>query len=739
MKIGIQNFTLALLMFLATVSIGLWSFAQYQQFEKLLAQGYQLQQQSWQQQIKSAQSDQLLWLQSRFYDMRAGFQQRLGAAERDLYQQQYLKNVPELKQVYLYSISAFNTARQSSDCMQLAQSLSSDIDKGLPPLFFSCKNDEQQAMMGVKGDFRVYNQPVTLIILMDYFHFISEFERQSGLQLAASIDPQMKLPVYSDHANITTQQLHEVMFNRDQVRLGVLRLTLPLPDFFDFWMMDAKWVLPLLLFLFLLVYRVLDMAMMHPLKQLAGRMRTVVTALRPGNSNTDDRLLPGMRLLQRYFMNVAFMAKNDPLTGLHNRIIFEERVKHALVEGKRSAQKYALVFIDIDGFVQINSEYGNYLGDGLLRLLARRLSDGIRESDSLARLEEDNFALLLSYSEDQQLTILLDKIHQSLIQPYQVYGRSLKVGVSMGVALYPDHAQELDELALTADRAMLEARQLNQGPVIPSLTEGGQGYFGLSQMQSFRQALDNDEFKLVYQPVISLHDHLASYFEALLRWKTTGDQPLSIPETIALAENNRAIRPLTHWIIHTACQQLKDLDNPKTIIAINLSMIDLHDEGLPEQVSDALQQFDIPAQQLMIEITEGQIMQDQQQVIRILNQLSDMGVSLSIDDFGTGQASLTYLKKLPVEKLKIDQSFVRDITQNEDDRTIVEATIKLAHTLDIEVVAEGVESIEVYDLLREMGCDYVQGYYISKPMDAEHIAQWCESAPPLEKEINTPT
>jgi EAL domain-containing protein (putative c-di-GMP-specific phosphodiesterase class I) len=211
-----------------------------------------------------------------------------------------------------------------------------------------------------------------------------------------------------------------------------------------------------------------------------------------------------------------------------------------------------------------------------------------------------------------------------------------------------------------------------------------------------------------------------------LRWKSPAANQLSIPQTIALAENNKAIRPLTRWIIDSACRQLAHMNNSKMKIAVNLSMIDLHDEALPEQVGEALKRHHIPPRQLMLEITEGQIMQDQQQVISILNQLSDMGISLSIDDFGTGQASLTYLRKLPVEKLKIDQSFVRDMVSNQDDRTIVEATINLAHTLGVEVVAEGVESIETHDLLEQMGCDYVQGYYISKPMDAENIPQWCD-------------
>jgi diguanylate cyclase (GGDEF)-like protein len=409
-------------------------------------------------------------------------------------------------------------------------------------------------------------------------------------------------------------------------------------------------------------------------------------------------------------------------------VIFEERVQQALQEGKRSAHKYALVFIDIDSFHKINKNYGNYLGDGLLRMLAQRLTDSLRESDSLGRLKDDNFALLLGYVENDQLTSFLDKIHQSLIRPYLVYGRNVEVTISIGVALYPEHAQELDQLALIADKALLEARQDNGGIVIIQSSTGEQNYSGLSRMQSFRQALKHDEFKLVYQPVMNLKSHTTSYFEALLRWKLPGTDQLSIPQIIALAENNQAIRPLTLWILNTACQQLRQLNNTDIKIAINLSMIDLHDEGLPQQINDALHQFDIPAKRLMIEITEGQIMQDQEQVIRILNQLSSMGISLSIDDFGTGQASLTYLKKLPVEKLKIDLSFVKDMVKDNDDQTIVEATIKLAHTLGIEVVAEGVESIEVHDLLQQMGCDYVQGYYISKPMDAEHILKWCKSA-----------
>ncbi|MCK5666294.1 MAG: EAL domain-containing protein, partial [Thiotrichaceae bacterium] len=249
-------------------------------------------------------------------------------------------------------------------------------------------------------------------------------------------------------------------------------------------------------------------------------------------------------------------------------------------------------------------------------------------------------------------------------------------------------------------------------------------YSGLSLIQSLRLALDNNDFKLVYQPVMDLKNHNTSYFEALLRWKRPKEHVQSIEKTIALAEKNQLIKPLSHWIIETACLQLQKMADSPVKIAINLSMIDFHDEGLPQRIGKILQRYGVAPGQLMIEITEGQFMQEPDLVISILKRLSDMGISLSIDDFGTGQASLTYLKRLPVEKLKIDQSFIKNMVDDEEDSTIVEATIKLAHTLRIEVVAEGVESAEIHTLLKQMGCDYVQGYYISRPLDSKLLKNW---------------
>jgi EAL domain-containing protein (putative c-di-GMP-specific phosphodiesterase class I) len=246
----------------------------------------------------------------------------------------------------------------------------------------------------------------------------------------------------------------------------------------------------------------------------------------------------------------------------------------------------------------------------------------------------------------------------------------------------------------------------------------------LTMIQLLRKAIDNEEFKLVFQPVVDLIEHKTVYLEALLRWKENTDHETSIETTILLAEKNNLIKPLTNWIFVMVCEYIQTLSIDNLVVGINLSMIDLHDKKLPKRIEGYLKHYQIKPSQIVIEITEGQIMEKPNDVIEILSKLALMGLSLSIDDFGTGQASLTYLKKLPVDKLKIDQSFVRDIETDPDDQLIVKATIDLAHTLGMTVIAEGVETAKGYELLRKMKCDYVQGYYISRPIEANQIPGW---------------
>jgi EAL domain-containing protein (putative c-di-GMP-specific phosphodiesterase class I) len=227
---------------------------------------------------------------------------------------------------------------------------------------------------------------------------------------------------------------------------------------------------------------------------------------------------------------------------------------------------------------------------------------------------------------------------------------------------------------------------------------------------------------------VDLQSYQTVYLEALLRWKDPERHDISIEQTIHLAEQNHLIKSLTNWIIESACRFVSQSELGDVAVGINLSMIDLHDRRLPERIETYLRQYQLRPAQIVIEITEGQIMQEPDKVIDVLAHLGVMGLSLSIDDFGTGQASLTYLKELPVEKLKIDQSFVRDLASNPDDQLIVRATIELAHTLDLQVVAEGVETMEVYQMLAEMNCDHAQGYYISRPLEQEQVAGWFETS-----------
>ncbi len=724
MKVSIRAFTTLLFLLLAVTTVGLWTFNLHLQYHQGQTRNYVQQIETWQAQVNAAQAQQLMWLQSKFYDLRSGLLARPTPTQRNQYIDTYQTNVAELKSVWL--IDRIERGGTQTDCEVLAQSLYAETEKGDPPLFFSCQH-QGQAMMGVRGDFRIFGADTGLVILLDYFGFMPEFERLSGLALVrtAGLNGQQQFR-HPDDLGDGVAPWHEITFRRDQVVLGSLRLQVANQPFKAYWLNRALWLVPVLALL-LVVYLLLLRALIIPLRSLVAHMQPVITAHRPGQANHNNRLTPGLALLQRYFVQLVFMARNDPLTGLHNRVIFEERVQQALVEGRRSARRYALVLIDINGFHHVNRDAGHFIGDGILRELGKRLSGGLRESDTLARLEEDNFALLLEYADDGQLVSLLDKIHQSLGQTYHVYDNSIQVGISIGVATYPDQAQDMETLMLKADHAMVRSQQQNGGVVLSEETMDTADYSKLSHLQTFRQALDRNEFKLVFQPVVSLASHQTGYFEALLRWKKPGADQLSIPQIIELAENSNSIRDLSHWIIDSACAELQQLGRDDVKIAINLSMLDFHDESLPSYLQETVANCGIRPEQLMIEITEGQIMQNQGQVVGNLNQLAALGFSLSIDDFGTGQASLTYLRNLPVEKIKIDQSFVRELVANRDDRSIVEATIQLAHTLGLEVVAEGVESIEIHDLLQGMNCDYVQGYYISKPMESEQVLRWCES------------
>lgn len=494
----------------------------------------------------------------------------------------------------------------------------------------------------------------------------------------------------------------------------------------NFWSLWLQQILPITLLIMLalaLVFRGLIQYLINPLLNHVEKMAKLVRRQYGERLVKVDRDNIGVEHLQLYFSAIEKILERESANGLNNRAIFEDRLRQAVSDGRRTGRKYALILAEVEGVSAIVKKHGQYIVDALFRQIEERIGEGLRATDHVSHFELNLFALLLEVQDQDQLVPLVEKIYLKLAKRYKVYKRQYNISIVLGISFYPGQAKDAQQLYEFASQALEKAKGLSWP--IEFYDDGSKNDLsGYTLIQSLRQALDNDEFKLVFQPVIDLKQPRTVYMEALLRWKNPDMHNYSIERTIHLAEKNQLIQPLTNWIVSTACELISRLKISDMVVGINLSMVDLHDHYLPGRISKCLNRYKIKPGRLMIEITESQIMQDPDEVAEILSHLGMMGLPLSIDDFGTGQASLTYLKKLPVEKLKIDQSFIRDMLHNADDKLIVKATIELAHTLDLEVTAEGVESAEVERLLRELNCDHAQGYYISRPLEADQIPAW---------------
>lgn len=710
---------------MAMVGVVMWSISLYQVNEVQNEKTVEVYQKNWQQELDHLQLEQRLWLQYRYYELSDWLIHNPDDRQQSQFINQYYQLYPTFRWILLSGHETAKSVPESTfkACRERIESFSGEPSNRRLPVVFDCRL-QQQTIMGILGYFSVEGVRHELILLIPYFKFINEFKKLTGKQILQQDGENGQTLYHERETTSGMQRTARFEFGEKETPLGHLILRLPVQDYAELWLQQAAWVIPIILLALLLFYFLFHQAYLGPLISVTRKMEKVVLSHRPGHRNEGRNLAPGLALLHRYFMHLTHLVKHDLLTGLSNRVIFEERLQQAVVEGRRSGRKYALVLIDIDDFKYINRRYGQFIGDAVLKQLAKRLGESLRESDSLARLEKDNFSLLLEFGHYDQVSTLVDKVFQALSETYQVYGRTVNCKVRIGVSVYPDQAQQADELFLKANNALLEARRGDWPVVFDQDLAASTDYSGFSVIQSLRQALNNDEFKLVYQPVVDLNQHGTHYFEALLRWKDEDRHRHPIGRTIELAEKNNLIKPLTQWIIETVCVELQYFRDSDVKIAVNMSMINLHDEKLPGYIAETLSKYKVEAGQLMFEITEGQIMQEPDQVIGILDQLKQMGLSLSIDDFGTGQASLTYLKNLPVTTLKIDQSFVKHMMNDDDDHAIVEATIKLAHTLGLQVVAEGVESAEIHDELIAMGCDYAQGYYVSHPLEQERLVDW---------------
>ncbi|MDO9399062.1 MAG: EAL domain-containing protein, partial [bacterium] len=422
---------------------------------------------------------------------------------------------------------------------------------------------------------------------------------------------------------------------------------------------------------------------------------------------------------------IHYLANFDPLTGLPNRSQLNDHLKHALSLAKRSNGHLALMFLDLDHFKDINDTLGHSIGDTLLIELAKHLSLLLRAEDTVTRLGGDEFILLLPAVDAHGAAHVAQKLLDAIAESYWVELHDLTLTASIGIALYPEDGEDLETLSKSADAAMYRAKQ-----------EGRQCYrFFTPEMQAhsernlllvnaLRHALERGQLRLHYQPQVSMQDGHIIGAEALLRWQHPELGSVSPAEFIPVAEVSGLILPIGEWVLRCAVRQAKawlEAGFAPLIIAVNLSAVQFRHPDLPELITRILDEEGLPPEYLELELTEGVAMNNPQEAIAVMNNLHERGVRMSVDDFGTGYSSLSYLKKFKVYKLKIDQSFVRDISTDPEDKAIVSAIINLAKSLGLKTIAEGVETVAQQAFLREQGCHEMQGYLFSKPVPSEQF------------------
>ena len=436
--------------------------------------------------------------------------------------------------------------------------------------------------------------------------------------------------------------------------------------------------------------------------------------------------------IKRSEETIHYQAYHDALTGLPNRLLLLDRLKVALQHATRRNKKVAVMFLDLDNFKTINESRGHPMGDTLLTSVATRLRDSVHVEDTIARFGGDEFVILL-----EDVTSAEDAVHQAedIIEqfklPYYVGDSEIHISASIGITLFPDDGMSPEVLVKNADMAMYMAKERGRND-FHLFTEAANRRVlrRLAIEQDLRAAFDKGEFAAYYQPQVDAKSKCVYGLEALIRWVRSDGIPVSPAEFIPIAEEIGIIREIGIWMLDQACdliRRLRENGYPELRVSVNLSARQLHDDALPGLVQSALDRSGISANALELEITETSIMNDVDAAIVLLHRIASLGVSMSIDDFGTGYSSLYYLKQFPIQELKIDRSFVMDITENPDDAAIVKGVISLAHSLGLNVVAEGVETRQQLDMLADMGCNRIQGYYFSKPLPENDLMTFLRS------------
>jgi len=421
-----------------------------------------------------------------------------------------------------------------------------------------------------------------------------------------------------------------------------------------------------------------------------------------------------------------YMAFHDSLTGLPNRSLFYDRIYHGLARARRSNSKVALMLLDIDRFKNINDSLGHDAGDMMIKAISTRLCEGVRDMDTVARLGGDEFVVVLEGVHDvEDVVSVANKLLITLAHPIEISGHEISSTVSIGVSIFPDDGTDTDELLKHADIAMYKAKEAGKNNCqfyTKGMNATAVNYLLLEN--DLRRALDLHQFTLHYQPQIDLKSGDLMGVEALVRWQHPERGLVSPAHFIPLAEETGLIVPIGEWVLREACRQRKVwLDAGKDIgkIAVNLSPRQFRQKNFPGKVEAILRETQLSAEYLELEITESCAMEHAGETINQLNQLNEMGMYIAIDDFGTGYSSLAYLQRFPIQKLKIDRSFVNDIQDDMNDAAITQTIIGLAHSMQLRVVAEGVETEHQAEWLRQRGCDQAQGFLYAKPMSAKQF------------------
>ncbi|MFH1493713.1 MAG: EAL domain-containing protein [Pseudomonadota bacterium] len=428
---------------------------------------------------------------------------------------------------------------------------------------------------------------------------------------------------------------------------------------------------------------------------------------------------------------LAHQATHDSLTGLANRTILNDRIGLLIERAVREKSAIALLLLDLDRFKEINDSLGHGAGDELLQDMATLLSDLMRDSDTVARLGGDEFVILVEMNTADSAIPVAQKILEALKEPFSISGREVFASTSIGISLYPKDGASGEELLKNADVAMYLAKK--QGRNTFRFYNEGMNTSSTERLNletSLRHAVDNGELLLYYQPQVNLHSGEIIGAEALIRWQHPEMGMVSPAKFIPLAEETGLIFPIGEWVMRTACSQLKSWQDAGVMtptVAVNLSAHQFRQRQLVKMTTGVLLDSGIDARYLELEMTESAVMEDADRVIKVLRELKDTGATISIDDFGTGYSSLSYLKQFAIDKLKVDQSFVREITRDPGDAAIVVAVITMAHSLGLSVIAEGVETEGQLEYLRNHGCDEMQGYYFSRPVPAGDFEQMLRS------------